>query len=361
VEGDDVECAIAVCDQYANTKLLAGELRVIQHWLEILPEEWFLAYPGLNLMRAGFLSYRGDIAGCFQCIDETEQQLLARDTEDARWQMGRVLAIRCFLACAMNNLADAEEFADQALTDLAEDDLGYRPGIYNALGDTYRRNGRWNEAQSCYLKVLEFPRSPAVRVQSAHVYGALADLDLRQGRLREAEQNWRNALAAIDRGDSWGILPLPVIGWIYIRLAEILYEWNELSTAQEYLQVGLDRAELGGDVRTLIAGYVIAGRMALGVGDLGAATDYLEKARPLVEQAEFQEWSSRFERFQLETWLAQDHLRSAVNWADDQLVDDMMQRQPETEATLLAVIRTLIVARNKDSLQRALSLLQPLL
>ena len=61
---------------------------------------------------------------------------------------------------------------------------------------------------------------------------------------------------------------------------------------------GLERAELGGDVQTLIAGYVNAARLKLTEGELEAASGYLERARPLVEQAPFPDWTGRFERMQ---------------------------------------------------------------
>ena len=74
-------------------------------------------------------------------------------------------------------------------------------------------------------------------------------------------------------------------------MGEMLYEWNELAEARDHLSRGLERAELGGDVRALIAGYLIAGRLKLTAGDIEAAAEYLERARPLVEQAPFPDWT----------------------------------------------------------------------
>jgi hypothetical protein len=85
-------------------------------------------------------------------------------------------------------------------------------------------------------------------------------------------------------------------------MSEIFYEWNQLADAWDHLSQGLERAELGGDVRAMIAGYLIAGRLKLTQGEAGAAAEYLERARPLVERAQFAHLSSRFERFQLELW-----------------------------------------------------------
>jgi LuxR family transcriptional regulator, maltose regulon positive regulatory protein len=80
-----------------------------------------------------------------------------------------------------------------------------------------------------------------------------------------------------------------------------------------------------------------------------------------VEEARFPDRISRFERFQLELWLAQDRLRTAVNWADQKLQSDALQGLPENEAAQLAVARVLILKRDVLSIERALMLLEHLL
>jgi ATP/maltotriose-dependent transcriptional regulator MalT len=147
--------------------------------------------------------------------------------------------------------------------------------------------------------------------------GALADLALRQGQLRQAAQYWREALAALGRPDTAGYVPLPLAGWLYIRLGEIEYEWDECDVAGQHLAQGLERAELGGDVRAMLAGLVTTARLALTVGDSERAGRCLERAEALLKEAQFPDWGARFERVRLEYWLAQDLLRAAVDWSDE--------------------------------------------
>jgi LuxR family transcriptional regulator, maltose regulon positive regulatory protein len=361
VEGSDAELVVQIFDRYGNAKLNGGEIRVVGRWVDSLPAEWYAAYPMLGLARVGFLAYSGAFEASIRCLDEVEQRLTPADSKDRRWQLARVTAVRCYFACIQNNLARAEAYADRALQELSEEDLNWRPGVYAALGDAYRRNARWEEAKTCYLKALTVTESPGLRFMSAHGFGALADLALRQGRLRDANGYWRKALAVIQERENWGRLELPVIGWVYIRLGELLYEWNERAEAWDHLSQGLERAELGGDVQALIAGYVVAGRLKLTEGDLEAAMEYLERARPLVERASFPDWTSRFERFQLDMWLAQDRLRAAVDWADEMLRSDALEGRPESEVAQLAIARVLIVKADAPAIERALALLQRLL
>jgi LuxR family maltose regulon positive regulatory protein len=361
LEGNDVEIVVQIFDRYVNAKLWTGEFNVLAHWVDALPPAWYAAYPILDIARAGPLFFSGAFDACSRVIDSVEQRLQPVESDSARWQAARVAAVRCFVACASNDMTGAERLAQRALGSLLEEDLSWRPGVYAALGDTYRQNGRWDEAKACYLKALTITQSSQYRFMTTHLFGALADLTLRQGHLREADGYWRKALAAIQERENWGRLELPVVGWVYIRMGELLYERNELAEAWVYLSQGLERAELGGDVRALIAGHLIAGRIKLSEGDVDSAVECLERARPLVEQAPFPDWTSRFERFQLEVWLAQDRLREALDWVDAALRGDAFEGRPESEAAQLAMARVLIAKGDAPSVERARKLLERLL
>jgi LuxR family maltose regulon positive regulatory protein len=208
VEGDDVELVAQIIDRYCNAKLSSGEIRVVQRWVDSLPAEWYSVYPILGLARVGLLAFTGAFEASLRYLDEVEQRLTPAENENRRWQLARVTAVRCMMACIQNDLTGTETYADQALQELPEEDLNWRPGIYGALGDAYRQNGRWEKANECYLKAMAVTDSPGLRFMSAHVFGALADLALRQGHLREAAAYWKKALAIIQERENWGRLVL---------------------------------------------------------------------------------------------------------------------------------------------------------
>lgn len=348
-----------IFERYFPAKLQGGELQVLGRWLDAIPGEWVIDNPMIGLAQAGLMLFSGQFEAAILRLGEIEK--LARANEDMQWHAARVTAIRCFIACQQNDLSQAEQLADQALQKLPQDDFDFRHDIYLALGDTYRKSGRWQEAKASYLKALEFKQAPIFRLQSVHIYGALADLSLRQGQLRTSHNYWEQALGVIRKPENRGAYPLPVIGWVYIRIGELLYEWNELAEAWHYVSQGIERAELGGDVRSMIAGYLIAGSIKLAEGDSAAAAHYLEEARPLVQSAKFTHWTSQFERFQLELWLAQDRLRAAVDWSDKMLEEAKLEERPESEISQLAMARVLIVKGDRPSIDRGMTLLEGLL
>ncbi len=357
VAGDDPDLTLQILERYESEKLHSGELRVVQAWLDAIPAAWHDAYPQLGLVAAGVLAFTGDLDACVRCIDDVEERLGLAADDNLRQQQAKVTAFRCLVDCFQNDLEQAELHAAQALRTLGKDDRSLRADVHHALGETYGRHGHWQQSRDHYLRALAVAQGAGARVRAAHIFGALADLDLRQGRLRDAEDSWRKALAAVEDPASWGRLPLPVIGWVYLRLGELLYERNALDEAWPLLTRGLELAEVGGDVRALIAGHVLASRITLTEGDLAAATDHLDRARPLVERASFPEWTSRFERGQIELWLAQDRLRAAVAWADTMQRNGAREERPVSETEQLALARVLIVKGDGPSRDRALALL----
>ncbi len=356
--GENVKLVLQVLERYVQPMLMGGQFNHLRQWLDSLPEAWHSQYPIIDLFQTGFLLFTGQLEASMRCVTAVEQQLQTGNPEEIRPQLARVKAVRCSIACFQDDLVQAQTFAEAALQDLPSDDTFFRTIIYGSLGDTYRRHQRWQEAKTCYLEMLDFIDMPAFRLPLVHVFGALADLNLRQGQLQEAESYWRKAQTIIHDRQNWGRFPMPLIGWVYIRLAELLYEWNELDEALEHLSSGLERAELGGDVRAILAGCVIAGRLKLTQGDVETASHYLEQARPFTEESHFEHWNGRFARLQVELWLTQGGVRTAVLWAEQQLQEN---KQPENATTRLTIARVLIAKSGQNAIQQALTLLRNLL
>lgn len=359
--GNDRDLVAEILNHYLNIKLFSGELRELQAWIDALPATWLSDYPLLGLTQAGLHLFTGTLEDCDRCLDHIERLLDATETPDVHWQRARVTSFRCFLACFRSDLDLAEQYASDALENLQDDDHIYRADVYGALGDTYRGNGRWAEAKAYYLRAMEYVHVPARHIMAAHTYGALADLELQQGHLRAAAGYWETALSETQERQNWGRLPLPVVGWVDLRLGELRYEWNDLEAARASISRGLERAELGGDIRGQLAGNLLASRIDLATGNVDAAEACLTLARPLAEHAAYPDWRGRFERCQLEVWLAQGNHQAANVWADAALRAVESGPQPERDVIRLALTRFLIVRGDAPAHGQALQLLEELL
>ncbi|MFN2180352.1 MAG: LuxR C-terminal-related transcriptional regulator [Candidatus Promineifilaceae bacterium] len=337
--------------------LHTGQMRKVRSWLDMIPQAWRDRHPVISLSEAKWFAFTGDIAVCLQRIDRIEEDLLLSQRDDKRWQMARVYTMRCQIACSMNDLELAEPLAERAFAGLPETDYLHRANICSALAEGYRNAGKWDRSRYYYEYALELVNDPAYHLRSTHIYGGLADLELRQGNLRRASNYWNKALAVIEGRELWGRLPLPLIGWVYMRMGEIHYEWNELLNAADKITEGLQRAELGGDVQGMIAAYLLTTRLKMAQRDIESAENYLNQARQLVDEHVHADWYGRLQRLQLELWLQTDRLRAAVDWSEKMLEDAALENRPQSQAIKLAIARALIFRADGRSISQAQRLL----
>ena len=102
----------------------------------------------------------------------------------------------------------------------------------------------------------------------------LADLALRQRPSPRSGCVLEQGAGVIQERENWGRLELPVIGWVYIRLGELLYERNELATGLgSSVAAGWNAPNSAATCGRCIAGYLIAGRLKLTEGDIEAAVE----------------------------------------------------------------------------------------
>jgi LuxR family maltose regulon positive regulatory protein len=354
VDSLDPALVIEVCERFVPRMLLMGEFATLKAWFDSIPAGWLDNHPILATAKVGYLLQSGALDAAQALLDRIETQLGGNRRLEHQLVRARANAVRCGIACFRNDLEVAETLANKALKELPDDDVFFQSMTYIVLGDTYRKNAQWDLARNNYAQVLRFTDKPLFHQLAVHVYGALADLDMRRGNLKQAAASWEDALAEIDNVVNWGGLPLPLTGWIFIRLAEIQIEWNQLDRAANYVEKGLQRAELGGDVSASIAGHLATARLALVRQDVEAASFQLDKARLLLDQSQLPQWKGQLDRLQVDLWLTKGEQREAEDWANDQ-----WGRVGKDQAPLLslAVARVLMAAGDKASLDRARGML----
>lgn len=293
--------------------LEGGDFRLVRSWVEKIPDRWYIDRPELNFLRVAYLIFAGEIVRCRQIMDDAEIRL-AGSAGRAR-VIGRFEAARCAIACFEDEVPAAERHAARAFAELDPHDVTMRANTHHALADSYRRHGRWDDARRHYFEILRLsPADPAFELRAVHVHGALADLELRRGALQDAAAHWRQAIGAIQREENWGRVAMPVTGWAYIRHGELLYEWNQLEEAAAAHRHGMERAELGGDARAMLAGHLLSARLALAAGHLERAAAASELAGELDHQVNLPEWSGQIARARALVLVARGDGGAARSW-----------------------------------------------
>jgi tetratricopeptide (TPR) repeat protein len=140
------------------------------------------------------------------------------------------------------------------------------------LGDALRAVGDLAAAGEAYAEAAEIGRS------ARHAYGRLAGMVMHagvraeQGRLREADEAFRQALRLLSER---GFELSPAAGVVRIGMADLRYERDDLDEAERELERGVELAERTGDVSTLVWAYVTLSRTKRGRGREGSTREGL--------------------------------------------------------------------------------------
>ncbi|MFP3853748.1 MAG: LuxR C-terminal-related transcriptional regulator, partial [Anaerolineales bacterium] len=351
---EDMSLAAAILEEHGPYMMARMEFEQYQACLEALPDDVFVRHPRLNLQRIQFLLMVGQFEAANRLLEDTEHRL--QNTGDQA-NLARVAGTRAIIACYQYDIPGALDYARRAFSHLPDDDVFFRYGVNIALGDTYRRDGQWAAAREPYLRALKIARQAAVPYIAIHPLSALGDLYMMQGLLHRAAEYRQESLALIENESNRPGIELPLMGWAYVLMGELLYEWNRRDEARVRLAHGLDLARLGGDRRTLIAGHVGLGRLALAEDRIDAAVERAQQASRLARSTDVPAWREQADALRVAIWLRRGSLRAARTWADETRFRVDEKEQFRYEGARQALARVLLA---QGEAQRALTLLERL-
>ncbi|MEJ2598277.1 MAG: LuxR C-terminal-related transcriptional regulator, partial [Anaerolineales bacterium] len=143
------------------------------------------------------------------------------------------------------------------------------------LASTYARTGAIKLAEEAFTQAAQ------INLASNSIYGYVActgwqaTMQAEQGQLRRAASAYRQAIETLT---SQGQRPLPLSGHVYVGLASVLLEWNDLEGALENVETGLRIGNQVRDIDALLAGYVIQARTLQALNKRGEAQEAMQNA-----------------------------------------------------------------------------------
>jgi LuxR family maltose regulon positive regulatory protein len=289
--GGDLERAADLIQAQAKDLLTRGELTTLNRWIEALPEEAISTRPQLGLARAWGMLMRDPInfrdtidqqiehiAAGFGINPQDLLSALAESDPDSqrRAGLGEFAMLRAF---AQRDAGDVNETIDlfkAALEYLPESEGLLRGFTMAGLASTYARLGAIQPAEETFAQAAK----TSLGANSIYGYVACTDwqatMQAEQGQLRRAAATYRQAIETLS---SQGQRPLPLSGHVYVGLANVLLEQDDLAGALENVRTGLQIGAQVRDYDALLNGSVI---QALTLQALGKA----DEARQAMQQAE---------------------------------------------------------------------------
>ncbi|MFN8459113.1 MAG: hypothetical protein U0401_31435 [Anaerolineae bacterium] len=263
--------------------------------------------------------------------------------------LGEATVIRAVIMVTTDQMADAIQFAREALALLAEDNLYLRSLAAMILGVAYRVTGELSTAQQMLTHGIEAGiRSHNLIWTLAGLY-YLADLLMEQGRLRQAWEHLQRGLAWVNRPESgW---PWPVVDSIQVGLGRLQYEWNELETAHQNLTTGIELAQQRSNGDIILDGYIVQAWVYQAQGQSDQAEAALVEAAQAAQNTLRLRSARAVAAQQARHWLRQGDYQRAGRWAEESGLNpnDMVDYSRELEYLTLA--RALIAQGNGGARQ----------
>ena len=283
---NDFERVVELVKQTAHTLIFSGQINVLSGWLKTIPEVYFQSHPHLPLYLfwIDLLQRNADLSE--QTIQEREALLEALPSSSENdYLRGELMSILCRTMVLSGQTSRTIRLALKTLELLPSDDLASRARTNSALAIAYDLEGSAEEADKAYTECFSQAITAGDYLLAAHTIMAKGFILYRSGQLQKATKAFQ---AVIDIKDQADFIPLEEsgipfsgkkakkiffpVGQGYIGLASVYLERNELKTAENYLNQGMELCRQGG-LDGIFLGRILTSRLRLARGDLAGALE----------------------------------------------------------------------------------------
>ena len=214
------------------------------------------------------------------------------------------------IICALRgDNPQAIECARRALSILPQTDLLSHGLVALTLGLAYWNYGDFRSAEQAFLEVdraAQLSHNHYARLTALTYLGIIQAI---YGRLHRAAELCQQVIQF--GGQS------PPVAPAHIELGALLYEWNDLESATEHLQIGIEQSQRTGNPMIQSDGYRTLAVVQQGRGDSDAALSSLQKADQLADSRQVSPlMRMRNAACHVQVSLAQDDLTAAQFWAE---------------------------------------------
>lgn len=261
-----------------------GQWATLLHWLEALPAELVNTRPHLCLYHAWSVTITGDFDAVEVYLQQAEQNIKSDDPQ-ADSIRGQVAAIRATIARLRGDLTATIAYSRQALEHLPKKEAFWRASTALNLGAIYFLGDDVALAKQTLTQAKTEALAADIVTYTLITFSYLAQLEVRQGRLRQAGILYKQALELIQQPEYAGRTNFTT-GMLYIGLGNLYREWNDLDAATNHLEQGLALGEQVNNLLILVSAHISLARVKQAQGDTEAALTHTRQAEMLANHPE---------------------------------------------------------------------------
>ena len=314
-------------------------------WVRSLPEPVVRRSPVLCILSSWSLLMAGDLDAAESRLDDAEAALAAgagdpdlaatwADTEDLRTAPATVSVYRAALAQARGDVAGTVRHARHVLDLAGPEDHFLRGAGSGYLGLAAWAAGDVEEALSTFSDAVRSLQAAGNFVDALDTTIPLADMWVAAGKPGRARRLYEQALQTVTANGP----PYPrATADLHVGLAELDRELDDLTSAEEHLELARVLAERASITENRYRRYVVMAQVRAAGGDSDAATSLLDQAEALYRRGFYPEVRP-IAAMKARVQIAAGDLSSAGAWADDLRisVDDQPDYLHEYEHLTLA-------------------------
>ncbi len=285
---NDVERAIRLMESRKMPVHRRGTATTILGWLESLPKTVLDAKPALWWGQAAMLLVIGQITGVEEKLQATEAALTSTALSDAvsddatRDLIGKIAAARANVAQAQTQTETIFMQARRALEYLHPNNLADRSMAVRSLGFAYYLQRDLVEAGHAYTEAYSLARAAGDDIDATIALIRLGQLQEEKSQLHLAAETYNQTMKMVDVYSPYNA-PL-----VFLGLARIHYEWNDLNAAEQYGEQSFRLAQQYDQVvDRLILSEMFLARLKLARGDAVSAAEILSQVEQNAHQRDY--------------------------------------------------------------------------
>jgi len=316
---DDFERAANLIERAVPEARQNRQESTLLGWLKALPDEVIQHRPVLSVHYAGTLLQTGQLDDVEKRLQQAERWLDKEiheqptyvDGEDFQRLPSLVAMYRAGIALIHGKIADTLKYAQQVLDLVREDDDLLRGAASSLSGLAFWTNGDLETAHRMFSDGMAHLQKVGFISDVIGGSVTLADIRITQGRLLEAMNIYKRGLQLATKQ---GAPALRGAADMYVGMAELYRERNDLNNAVQSLQKSKDLDEFNGLPKNPYRWRVAIARIKESQGDYDAALQLLNEAEPLY-LSDFSPNTRPTMALKARIWIKQGELEKALDWA----------------------------------------------
>lgn len=352
----DMPSVARLVELNAMTMLLHGETKTVLDWITTIAP-LIETHPWLGIYQCWALIITGHLEQLESILHGIEKRISSCDSIcDTEEMYCHIDVIRALAAERQEKDQEAIELAHQALERLPESNNTIRSIIFLLLGDASWSIGDLTQAKEAFSEASRIEKAAGNLIITTGSLSSIGEILIEQGQLHQAMETFQSSMQTGINSDG---RMMPITAPACFGLSSLKYEWNDLNTAQHYLEQAMELGRRWGNPPTLARIHLLQASIKQAQGDTAGSLMSLHEAEGMIQgQIIPLVTMERINAMHVRLWLSQGNIEAAERWVSQNALNSDNEITYKNQIAYLTLGRILIAQNKAD---KALSLFERLL